>query len=288
MNYRPILLIFALLPGLLVHAGSDTLPGPNWDRASAIAIADTADSRETLALLYRLAREGRSRELLLQVRTIADDTRRPGPERDLILHSLATALGDFEPDMVDPGVLEYLSQTRSRARVAHEEHPRMGVPLYNIRAAASGSLMKWESFEDRASGGPDTEVYSDADAFAKAISGPKGPELAGLVRKARLTLDSEELETIVLSAPSMPDAGAASVVLAELSPDLLGRPAIDDLLFELLGHPELGASAALVLGRHGDGLVLDRLAGLASRDEGLASRRASLAIDTHLAVRKGR
>jgi hypothetical protein len=276
---------FALFLTTLLLAWSsiaigENLPGPNWNPLGAFAAAETPEARDTLRSLYQLARDGQGQALLEQVEAIAQDTQRPDPERDYVLHSLAVSLGDLQPGLVDPEVLEYLARTRSRVRIPHEENPGMGVPLYNIRAAAAGSLAAWTRLQQEQP--PSTARYSDAESFMKSLKDVPGPDLAAYVREAGSVFDPAEREAVVLAAPDFDNAAAASVVIAELAPALLGRPAVDDTLFALLDHPELGASAALILGRSGDAAILDRLADSAGGKNSLASRRASLAIDIFL------
>ena len=273
-----------LLVTIATAAASDDLPGPNWNRAAAVDISETTASRETLALFYRLAREGRSDELLLEVRAVAAGTALPDPARDRVLHALALALGDFEPGVVRPDVLEYLGGVRARTRVPHEEHPGMGVPLYNIRAAAAGSLAEWERVEQAARAPDPADPFTDTATFILSLDDASGSALTRRIRQARDAFDPLEIESIVMSAADMPDSATASLVLAELSPAVLDSPAVQDRLLELLGNRDLGATAALVLARSGDPLILDRLAELAAEDGRLASRRASMAIDLYLAT----
>ena len=263
-------------------AGDEAMPRPNWGRATASAAAHSAESRQSLAALFRLAREGRDSELLSQVRSITESSDLSAPERDRVLFELAVALGDFEPGVVGPGVLEFLADTRSLALVPHEEGPGIGVPLYNIRAAAAGALVQWARAENSVQAPADPTHFPDVDEFVQALRQESGMGLAARIREARNWYGPAERELILLSAPGMANIPAASVVLAELAPELVGRPAVDDLLFGLLDHPKLGASAALLLGSSGDEAVLDRLADQAAGKEGLSSRRASLAIDVYL------
>jgi hypothetical protein len=272
---------------LATNAAGQTMPEPNWDPATAAAAVESSDARETLASLFQLAREGQDDRLLAQVRAISEGTVRPGPERDYVLHSLALALGDFKPGVIGPEVLEYLGQTRSLVRVPHEEYPEMGVPLFNIRAAATGSLAEWARLQNGEQETEQDSPFQNVDTFIESLPGRTGPGLATQIRQARLIFDNPELESVLIAAPRLLQSGAASVVLAELSPTLLGRPAVDELLFELLGHADLGSTAALVLGRNGDMAILERLADLAATDEGLSSKRASLALDAHLSTRGG-
>jgi hypothetical protein len=219
----------------------------------------------------------------VQVQAIAGDTNMPDPTRDQILHNLALALGEFEPGVIGPEVLEYLAETKSRTLVPNEEHPEMGVPLFNIRAAATGSLAEWARVENRKHF-EEAEIYLDPDTFVLSLSDDAGAGIAGRIKAARFQFDPGEIESIVLATPRMADAGTASLVLAELAPEIISRPDATDLLFELLSHRELGATAALVLARNGDEAVLLRLAELAAGDAGLASKRAGLALDAVIAT----
>ena len=275
MKFAPFLT--TLLLAWATNAVGENLPGPNWTPLGAVAAAETPAARDTLRSLYQLARDGQDQALLEQVEAIAEDTQRPDPERDYVLHSLAVSLSDFQPGLVGPEVLEYLARTRSRVRIPHEENPGTGVPLYNIRAAAAGSLAAWARLQQEQP--PSAARYTDAETFVASLRGVPGPDLAAYVREAGSIFDPAEREAVVLAAPDLDSAAAASVVIAELAPALLGRPAVDDALFALLGHRELGASAALILGRSGDAAILDRLADSAGGKNRLASRRASLAID---------
>ena len=280
MKHTVILLILPLL--LAGNVSGQSMPGPNWDPAAAAISADTGEARNTLDALYQLARRGEADELLALVRVIAEDTNQKGPERDYVLHSLALALADFEPGVIGPEVLEFLRETRSSVRIPHAENPAMGIPLFNIRAAATGSLAEWARLRNPPQEKDTTPL--DVDAFIGSLPDLAGPGFAAHLRQARGVYDASELEAVLLAAPALPQVAAASVVVAELSPGLLGRPAVDDYLFDLLNHPQLGSTAALALGRHGDVSVLERLADLAATDAGLASRRASLALDAYLAT----
>lgn len=284
MNHSAALLTLCLLLAPDLAAAADYAPAqPNWSRTNATETLSEFETRETLGSLYQLARERRGDELLLQVQAIADDPNIPDPARDRILQNLALALGEFEPGVIGPEVLEYLAQTKSRTLVPNEEHPEMGVPLFNIRAAATGSLAAWARIESRTYAEA-SKTFVDPEMFILSLSGGGGAEIAGRIRDARLQFDPAGIEAIVLATPRMADAGTASLVLAELAPEIINRPDAADLLFELLSHRELGATAALVLARNGDESVLLRLAELAAGNAGLAAKRAGLALDAVIAT----
>ena len=127
----PVFLITALFLSVLSAAveGDGALPTPNWNRDAAIEAVDRPAVLESLGVLYHLARTGQGDELMSRTRAIAEDRTRPAPERDRILHELALGLGELDPGTVGPDVLEFLGETRSLARVPHDENPANRVCL---------------------------------------------------------------------------------------------------------------------------------------------------------------
>lgn len=283
MNFRATLLIAGfLLAATPASAAEHTLPKPNWNRHAAIEASSLAETRTSLESLYELARAGRSEELMHAVRAIELDRGWTDPAREKVLHALATALGDFEPGVIGPQVLEYLAERRSRTLVPHEEHAEMGIPLFNIRAAATGSLAEWARYDQRLQAETALQKAGaqppEPENFVRSIAAGSDAGTAARIRAARDMYDPAELEFIVASAPAMHDMATASLLLAELAPGILDRPETTDLLFSLLEHRALGATAALVLAGSGNPLVFERLALLAASGEGLAAKRAVLAI----------
>jgi hypothetical protein len=282
-RYLPLLIVLLLMTVDASAADRDPPPRPNWNRASAAEAVDVSAARQTLAVLYRLAREGQDEELMSQVKAIAADQGRSDPERDRILHILAQSLGDLGPGLVGTEVLEFLATTRSRALVPHDDRGDYGIPMYNIRAAASGALAEWKRLE-RSESEQLTGPGPDITAFKHELTSGESRVAAARVRRARVIYTPEEIESVLVSVTAMPDAGTASLVLAELAGAALDRPAVPDLLFGLLEHPDLGATAALTLARSDDPAILARLMDTADSHQGLAALRAKLAIDTVLAA----
>lgn len=282
----PVLLItvLILMAASAAYGSGQSLPEPNWNREAAVAASGASAVRETLRPLYELARAGRGGDLLSQARAIAGSSSRPAPQRDRILHELAMGLGELDPGLVGPEVLQFLSETRSLTLVPHDDNPAMGVPLYNIRAAASGSLARWEQAARNPGPGIGRESYSDAGSFFAALSYLDGAARTQFIREARAELDYAQIETIVETAHVRQDPVTASLLLAELSPTVIDSPVVHERLFSLLGDRDLGAPAALALAHSGDESVLKRLADLAASGESLAARRASMAIDLFLAA----
>jgi hypothetical protein len=140
---RPLTILICLIPSLNLN-GQSIMPEPNWDRSLALQTIRQTDARATLKPLYQLARSGRNEELLDSLSAIGQDSGLPTPTRDYLLFSFTLGLGDLDVNAVGPEVLDFLSAYEVRTLVAHEEHPRMAVPLFNITAAAEGVRNHWE------------------------------------------------------------------------------------------------------------------------------------------------
>jgi hypothetical protein len=117
---------------------------PNWDRSLATEVINTADTQSALAPLFRLARAGDNTSLLEALTTIRDDPSLPDPVADYLLFSFAIGLSDLDAGAVGPEILRFLDAYQVRTRVPHDDNPDAGVPLFNVRAAASGIQRAWE------------------------------------------------------------------------------------------------------------------------------------------------
>ena len=142
---RPALLFLLFLLTLPAATRSETVafPEPNWTHEAAVAAISRSDTRSTLAGLFDLARRGDSSGLLAELGQIEAAVDLSDPARDRLLHDFATGLGDLPPGTVNRHVLDRLQSYRPRTLVPDEHHPTVGVPLYNVRAAAAGSLNEW-------------------------------------------------------------------------------------------------------------------------------------------------
>ena len=269
--------LFLACTALAAAAAEPGMPAPNWNREAALAAQDPAAVAQTLEQLFQLARERRSAALLEEVNRIADDPAVPAPERDRVLQQLAAALGDFPPGQVDAAILERLAATRALVRVPHEESPGVGVPLYNIRAAASGSLAQWQRAAK-----PETTLGDKAPAELITSLSQPGPGQLERIRRARAELAAGDLEALLFAAASLEDATTAALWVAELAPAVIDRPAVGDFLMGLLDDPHLGGTAALALAASHDTHLLDELATLADEGSGLAAQRAALALQARL------
>ena len=140
---RSMTLLLCLALWLDSHA-QFLMPEPNWDRSLALHAAHLIESDATIKPLFRMARSGNNEELLDSLRVIEQDPDISSPARDYLLFSFTLGLGDLEANAVSPEVLDFLSTYEVRTLVAHDEHPHIGVPLFNIRGAALGVRNAWD------------------------------------------------------------------------------------------------------------------------------------------------
>jgi hypothetical protein len=136
-------LLLALLSAQPLPA-RDAMPGPNWARRDALQAAGTIDALRELKPLFERARAGRDDDVLQLLQRIAGAEQWPQPARERILHAFALGLGDLPPGSVGPEVLDYLRTYEPRTRVPHADSDLVGVPLFDIGAAANGSVNAWE------------------------------------------------------------------------------------------------------------------------------------------------
>jgi hypothetical protein len=120
------------------------MPEPNWDRGLALQTARNADTQALLKPLFQMARSGNSNDLLDSLHSLQIDADLSAPVIDYLLFSFTLGLADLDANSVNPEVLDFLSGYRVRTLVAHDEYPRKGVALFNIRAAAFGVRYAWD------------------------------------------------------------------------------------------------------------------------------------------------
>ena len=123
------------------------------------------------------------------------------------------------------------------------------------------------------------EALPAAQLFITAAVNGNSEGLPDALRRAHTVFDDSEQATILERSVKEADPANAALAITELGPGLSHRPEIEQLLFDLLGDAQLGASASLVLQQSADPLVEARLDALAASNQGLAARRAALARD---------
>jgi hypothetical protein len=82
------------------------------------------------------------------------------PAREKVLYTFASGLGDLDA-RPDAQVFDYLRAYEARTLIPHDHHAAVGIPLYNIGAAAEGALAGHQRLEGR------------ADAMALATGDPR-------------------------------------------------------------------------------------------------------------------
>jgi hypothetical protein len=139
---RPLALLFCLVPVLNLNA-RPVLQEPNWDRSTALQTISRTETKAALKPLYQLARSGNNEELLGKLTAIGQDSGMPVPAREFLLFRFTLGLSDLDVNAVSPEVLDFLSAYEVRTLVAHDDHPGMAVPLFNVPAAAAGVRNRW-------------------------------------------------------------------------------------------------------------------------------------------------
>lgn len=309
--------------------------GHLWDRSAALQSVERMQVMDSLGPMFDMARTGNEAGLLGALSSIRSDPDLPDPAKDYLVYRFTIGLGELEAGAVGPEVIGWLSAYQPAALVAHDEHPRYAVPLFNVRAAAQGVVNGWEretaaieaermlGEADRfvaaylASGRAGRGGFVDAIEFAspeqaaelgrmavlhlagspgltivaaragiksgdmellrQAIALGEGPGLARALSEAAAALSAEESAALLEAVMGMEPESKAALALAQLAPGLLHDPAVLELMFGALADLNLGASAALVLGRSADPFIQSRLNDIASGKEGLEQKRAQLA-----------
>lgn len=188
----------------------------NWDRISALEVVRNSDTSDNLKHLFQLARAGKNTELLQSLSEIGQDSGLPAPVRDYLAFSFTLGLSDLEPDAVNSGVLDYLSNYRARTLVTHYDHPEMTTPLFNVRAAAAGVRNQWarkHAFIRAENLNPDApnqwiEAYLNADpaerrGFVDTLDFALPGQLHDLGSSALALLDEHPELTLVATRASL-------------------------------------------------------------------------------------
>lgn len=315
---------------------------PNWTAQAARQAAGEVDLVLELRPLFERARAGEDADLRRRLEAVTANEEWPLPARERLLHAFALGLGDLPPGAAGPESLGYLLNYRPQTLVPHEDHASAGVPLFNIAAAATGSMNLWRRqiaydssrkllAQSASTWGAESWVTAwlaadpasrrglldgldlapearlrevaalalrdlsqrpeltgvaarsaallpDPALLGDALVRGDGPELAAALRSAAAALDESERAGLLRRLVAEASAGNASLAIAEWAPGLLHDPAVAGLLFDLLGDPALGATAALALAGSRQPAVRERLAALAEHGDDAPARRAAAAL----------
>lgn len=118
----------------------------------------------------------------------------------------------------------------------------------------------------------------DSDLFSSSLEWNDHHGLAEMIRLSREVFRPADLLKILQTAVHQAPAPTASLVIAELAPALLDRTEVVELMIDLLGYPQLGASAALVLSYGDSPRMHARLTAVSQDATELAAKRAGLAL----------
>ena len=299
-----MLALCACFPALAASEGSPFVR-PNWDHAMAAQTAELEANRQGVEDLFALMRAGDPEALEARLSRVIEGASLSQPGRDYILFRFTVGLADF--DQVDPALLNRLRSVSPRTMVSHPESAVLGVPLFNIAAAAEGVYQQQLQLEARdraeatldggaeawlnaylAAGRAGRAGYDSAldDATADTLQGiieagsarlSEAPELTSVLGKAALlrgdvlalkqvaqygsgaqlahilaaagqTLPANDSLALLEFAIEHAPASNASLAIAQIYPRIEASGIATPLLVSTLGHPQLGASAALALG----------------------------------------
>lgn len=114
-----------------------------WAREHALRASVTPQSRAHANTLMQGVRAGDDRATLANIQSLDRDPELPAPARERLLYEFVNELRQEAPRAVGPEVMAYLANYRSTVLVPSEDHPRMVVPLFNIRTATAGLDNQW-------------------------------------------------------------------------------------------------------------------------------------------------
>jgi hypothetical protein len=113
------------------------MPRANWDTRQALEEADRQNTDSKVHAWLEQAGNGGSAELLTELKNTSGSG---DPAFESQLFQLATGLAETSLDPGTDELLLWLADYPVQVLVAHEEHPAYGIPLFNVQAAAIGSL----------------------------------------------------------------------------------------------------------------------------------------------------
>jgi hypothetical protein len=139
--------LIALLACLSAGTNAGIDPVATWERSEAARIAELTDTSPVREDLRRLTLSGSSTELLELLNATAARADWPAPARESVLHDFVQDLRGMPPRSIAPEVMDFLHAYETKVLVAHDDHPRVEVPMFNIRSAAAGVENTWKRQE---------------------------------------------------------------------------------------------------------------------------------------------
>lgn len=226
-----------------------------WERGAAWRASLSQDTEAQRAELRQLLRSGDSEASLALLQALDRDPELPAPVRERLLLDYVNDLRQEPPRAVSDTVMQFLASYPSTVLVAHEDHPRVLVPMFNISTATAGVDNTWTRQESALRGA--RLLAADAAGLVEAFAASSRlPEQRGL------------LDALAGAEPDQRRAVAAMAMQQlELRPELA----------------ELAGEAALL---NGDSDLVGRL--LAAAPGETLNRLLSRSADTFDSVRNAR
>jgi hypothetical protein len=279
MRFGPTVLLAAMLACLPVRA-ERALPQPNWTHGEVHQAVAETDPLESLRPFLELARSHQDTMLLQELNRLAKDDSVLLPVRERLLFEFAISLSDLDRLAVGPAVLEFLETYQPRVLVPHEDSRQLGIPMYNIRAAAAGVRHEWQwqagaaeamalkaapggawlaaylstgpagrnGYLDRLDAISEPVLRSLAQQAADRL--PDEPDLTPIVSRAALLLSDVEL----LQSAVAQGTGPGLATALRMAASALNEPERADLLEHAVRHAP-AVNAALALAELSPGLL---------------------------------
>lgn len=118
-----------------------------WDRSSAMAAVRSVDINAAVYALSDIASLADGQYMVERLNQVGNRADWPLPAREAVIYRFTRSLASLPADAVAAGVMEHLKNYQAQTLVPHEEHPEALIPLFNIRAAASGVENSWQAQE---------------------------------------------------------------------------------------------------------------------------------------------
>jgi hypothetical protein len=123
----------------------------------------------------------------------------------------------------------------------------------------------------------------DNELLRQSLTSGSGAGLSRAFRMASEELEHDDIVLLLDYTLNQASDSRAGLAIAHLASNRLEDPAVRQMLFNTLADQNLGPAAALVLGASPDPEIQSRLGAIATENEGLAQRRAALALSVRRA-----
>lgn len=218
------LIAFAWLAPALAQQAHDP---ETWEREHALRASVTPQNKSHADALMQGARSRDDRATLAQIESVVRDPDLPAPARERLLYEFVTELRREAPRAIGSEAMGYLKQYPSTVLVQDIDHPRMQVPLFNIRSAAAGLDNLWTRQESAGRGARllQTDARALVEAFAATNSVPVQKGLLDSLAGAEPVLRQSVAEAALVqigSKPGMAELVGEAALLNE-DGDLLER-----------------------------------------------------------------